>query len=228
MEEQVHEAVGRTTEARESHRQEIQTGLREGLAGIQSAILGSATVSDSRLDAVEERLQRSDEEMSELGELHTALDVGLGALRSEIAEVRDAMRNESANQAYVEDLGGLDSVPSDAAPARDHGRGRKSARNADAGTRLAIAIEAAEVLAREHQELKAQVARIGQEADAASARASSQDSASGPLRSDVRLLQQQLAAQNESLATLSRAVERLRRKLTADSAPKLPRRPRKN
>ena len=166
--------------------------------------------------------------MSELGELHTALDVGLGALRSEISEVRDAVRNESANPADVEDLDGLDRVPSAAAPARDHGRGGATARNADAGARLITAIEAAEVLAREHQELKAQVARLAQAADAASARASSQDSASAPLRSDVHLLQQQLAAQNDSLATLSRGVERLRRKLSADSAPKLTRKPRKN
>ena len=212
MEEQVHEAVGRITEAQESHRQEIQTGLREGFAGIQSASPGPAPVSDSRLDAVEERLRRSDEEMSELGEMHAALDVGLGALRSEIAEVRDAVRNESGDRANVE----------------DHGQGRTKVRNADVGARLVAAIEAAEGLAGEQQQLKAQMATLAQASDAVSGRASSQYSASGPLRSDVRLLQQQLAAQNESLATLSRAVERLRRKLSADSGPKPTPKPRKN
>ena len=77
---------------------------------------------------------------------------------------------------------------------------------------LAVAIQAAELLAGEHQQLKEQVLRLEHELDAATARAASQASAVAPLRSDIRLLQEQLAAQNEAMASLSLAVERLRRK----------------
>ena len=135
--------------------------------------------------------------------------------------MRDAVRNESANPADVENSDGLDrvSLRGGTGPGSRTGRGDGSERRRGrpAGRRH----RAAEGLAREQQQLKAEAATLAQAADAASARASSQDSASGPLRSDVRLLQQQLAAQNESLATLSRAVERLRRKLSTDSAPKV-------
>ncbi len=202
----------------ESLRQELRVGLSEGLAEVRSA--APATASDRRLEALEQRLERSDDEMADLGELHAALDMGLGALRTEIADVRGAVKKVVGDQAEVLDrLESSDRSPQTAVPA-DSGRGRKAARKAEAGSHLAAAIEAAETLAREHQQLKAQVARLEQEAGSASPAGASQAAETAPLRRDVELLQEQMAAQNEALATLSRAVERLRRKSSTPAATK--------
>ncbi len=220
LEERVENGLQRIEKAVESSRRDLKTGLRKGLAEVQAAIPAPASVSDSRIKAVEERLERSDHEMSELGELHAALDVGLGALRSEIAEVRNAVKRVTGQQADIQDRLEDSNRPLQAAAPVDPGRGRKPGRKAEAG-HLAVAIEAAEVLAREHQQLKAQVAELEKAAEAAAAtaaRASSLATASGPLRSDVRTLQEQLEAQNDAIANLSRSVDRLRRKVSAPAA----------
>jgi chromosome segregation ATPase len=221
LEEQVEDGLGRITAALESHRQELQAGLREGLAVVQAVAPTGGSASDSRLEALEERLEKSDYEVSELGELHAALDVGLGALRTEIGEVRSAVKKVTEEHADIQDrLDGLNRPPQAAAPG-DSARGWKPGRKAETGANLAVAIESAEILAREHQQLKAQVANLEKAAEAATAaaaRASSQASTSGPLRSDVRLLQEQLAEQTEALAALSRSVERLRRKVASPAA----------
>ena len=228
LEKQVRGGLRRTAKALESHRRELKAELREQLAEVHAPVPTTASVSDNRLEALEERVERGDDEMSELGELHAALDVGLGALRSEIAEVRNAVKKVAGEQADVHDrLEDLDRAPRTAPPA-DSGRGRKPGRKADAGANLAVAIEAAEILAREHQQLKAQVAELEKAAEAAAAtaaRASSLATASGPIRSDVRLLQEQLAAQNEAIATLGRTVERLRRKGSTPAAAEPPSKP---
>lgn len=223
LEEQVKDGLSRMTAALESHRQELQTGLREGLAVVQAAAPSGGSVDDSRVQALEDRLEKNDYEVSELGELHAALDVGLGALRTEIGEVRSAVQKVTGEQADIQDrLDSLTRAPQAAAPAPgDSARGWKPGRKAETGANLAVAIEAAEILAREHQQLKAQVADLEKAAEAATAtaaRASSQASTSGPLRSDVRLLQEQLAEQTEALDNLGRAVERLRRKVATPAA----------
>ncbi len=221
LEEQVEDGLSRITAALESHRRELQTGLREGLAVVQAAVPTGGSVSDSRVEALEERLEKSDYEVSELGELHAALDVGLGALRTEIGEVRSAVQKVTGEQADIQDrLDSFNRPPQAAAPG-DSARGWKPGRKAETGANLAVAIEAAEILAREHQQLKAQVADLEKAAEAATAtaaRASSQASTSGPLRSDVRMLQEQLAEQTEALDNLGRAVERLRRKVATPAA----------
>lgn len=208
--------------------QRLQVGVDSGAARAQS---DSATVAKvnvdlvsiekqltQRLDRLAERAVRTDDVMSELGEYHAALDVGLGALRSEIAEVRSAVTRVAGDHADIQDrIEDLSRAPR-AAPPADQGRGRKAGRKAESGAHLAVAIEATELLAREHQQLKAQVLRLEHELDAATARAASQASAASPLRSDIRLLQEQLAAQNEAMATLSLAVERLRRKVSTPGA----------
>ena len=214
LEEQAQDALAGISEALESHRQELQTGLRQGLADVRSSTPAQATVSDTRVLALEERLRRSDSEMSELGELHAVIDVGLGALRSEVAEVRCALTRVMGSHTDIQDqLKELDRLAQAAPP--EQGRGRRFGHKAESGAQPSVAIEAAEFLVREHQQLKLQVARLEQEADAATARAASQASATSPLKSDIRVLQERLAAQNDALGTLGRAVERLRRQVSA-------------
>jgi predicted RNase H-like nuclease (RuvC/YqgF family) len=162
---------------------------------------------------MERRLQRSAGEMSELGELHAVLDVGLGALRTEIAEVRNAVNGVAGDQGDVEDR--LEAFIRGPAVPAEQGRGRKGARKGEPSTQIAALLASTEDLAQEHQQLKAHVARLQQAADAATAaaaRASSHAAAASPFRSDVRLLQEQVAAQNEALEALRRSLERLRRK----------------
>lgn len=221
LDEQTQKALAGIGEALESRRQELQTGLRQELADVRASISAQETASESRVQALEERLRRSDDEMSELGELHAVIDVGLGTLRSEVAEVRGALTQVAGSHADIQDrLDGLDRPPQGAPP--EQGRGRKFGRKNESGAHLAVAIDAAELLVREHQQLKVQVARLEQEADAATARAASQASATAPLKSDIRLLQEQLAAHNDALGTLGRAVERLRRKVSAAASAPAP------
>lgn len=205
---------------------ELQAGFRDGLAEVQSTIATHGAESARRLEALEQQVREADGEMSELGELHAALDVGMGTLRSEIAELRSAVRGVAGVQSDVQDeLETLARVPR--AGSTDDGRGRKVGRKSEAG-QMPPVLAAVENLAQEHQQVKAQLAVLAQAveaATAAAARASSQASASGPLRSDVRSLQEQLAAQNDALVALSTSVERLRRKVPgpAPAAKRAPR-----
>lgn len=180
LEEQVQARLRRMTAALESHRRELQTGLREGLAAVQAAVPTPAPVNDSRLQALEERLEKSDYEVSELGELHAALDVGLGALRSEMGEVGSAVKKVAGEQADIQDrLDGFNRTPQ-APPPGDSARGWKPGRKAETGANFRVAIEAAEILAGEHQQLKAQVADLERAAEAATAAAATASSQASP------------------------------------------------
>lgn len=227
LERQAQEAVGGIDEALDSHKRELEAAVGDSLADGSAPIPRQATAGDNGLQAVEERLAQNEVEMSDLYELHAALDAGLGTLRSEIADVRSAVRKVAGDHAEILDrLEDLDRVSQ--AGSAEQGRGRKAARKAEVDTNLAAAVEAAQILAREHQQLKGQVARLEQasEAATAAAQASSKASEAAPLSNDVRLLQQQLAAQDEILASLSRVVEQLSDSASTPPSPK-PRKARK-
>ena len=175
-----------------SQRSELEQALRTGLADVQPAATGGPAADGGRLDALEG-------EISDLGEYHAALDVGLGALRTEIAEVRDGLRKIARDQSELLDRA---AAPAQAPPSGDaeQGRGRRSGRKGETETRMAAVLSATEGLVGEHQRLKGDMARLEQEARAAA-------DTSGLLRNDVRLLRAQVAEQNEALDALRAAVE---------------------
>lgn len=175
-----------------SQRTELEQALRTGLADVQPATTMAPAADDGRLEALEG-------EISELGEYHAALDTGLGALRTEIGELRDAMRKMARDQTEVLDRA---ETPTRAATSGDaeQGRGRRTGRKGETETRMAAVQSATEGLVGEHQRLKGDMARLEQEARAAA-------DTSGLLRNDVRLLRAQVAEQNEALDALRAAVE---------------------
>lgn len=197
--------------ALEAQGAELGTALREGLADVRSTITAVPADLTGRLDALEKHDQEREGEMSELGELHAALDTGLGTLRTELEEVRTAMRWLADGHDDLDDR--LEGFVRGALPADgDTGRGRRAGRKS-AETQIGALSAVVEDLLREQRRLQDEIAtlkRSAETATAAAARASSQASTVGPVRSDVRALHEQLAAQQEALATLGRTVERLR------------------
>jgi hypothetical protein len=88
-------------------------------------------------------------------------------------------------------------------------RGRRGGKKADAVAAVATSVES---LLRDHQQVRAELATLANEVETAvraSARASGQAAAIGPLQHDVRVLREEVAAQSEALAGLTRALERL-------------------
>lgn len=202
LEAQMQEVEGRVDAALESQRRELVE---------TRSMIGPPMGDDTaRLDTLEA-------DMSELLELHAALDAGLGSLRSEIGALRVGAATMAGEQADLVDRmeASAQAAVTDQVP---QGRGRKPGRKGEATAQLAdqVAALAASTgrLAGEQRDLKAHVARLEQElrASARAANRTTELSALGPLRSDVNLLGEQLAEQNEALDSLRKSVERLRRK----------------
>ena len=211
VEEKVDEATTRLAKALESQRRQLEDGLREGLADVRSAIPRAPAPAedvDGRLRAMEKQVRQGQAEVSELNELHAALDAGLGSLRAEIGEVRAGLARLTDAKADLEDR--LETfLRMSLVPEGEKGRKAKKAAEATLGTMSA----AVQDLLREQRQLKDSVASLEQASDAATAaaaRASMQASSLGPLRSDVKLLHQEAAEQQQALDALRRTVERLR------------------
>ena len=210
------ERVYLLAEAAASQLLELQTALSEGLAELDSVTPAVASRSGIRLRDLEERAERTAMEVSDLGELQATLDGGLGDLRSQIAALKDAHKELADGQAAVNRwLEGMAQSQRATGDARGRGRGRRG--SADVAAETEVVSSAIADVAREQRELRALVTTLTQASDAAAreaARASFEASAVAPLRRDVRALQEQLAAQNEVLVTLSKSVERLRRRMS--------------
>jgi len=211
VEGRIDEVAGGLARALEAQREELQAGLRDGLAEVLSAIPPAPAATDdhdSRIRALERQIEQSRGEMSELNELHAALDAGLGALRGELGEVRTGLSRLADSKADLDDR--LETfVRLSLVPEGDKGRKAKKAAESTLGT-LSAAVQD---LIREQRQLKDAVADLEQVSDAATAaaaRASMQASSLGPVRSDVKLLHQELLEQQDALDRLRRTVERLR------------------
>lgn len=203
LEAQVVEAERRLTQAIELQRDELRAGLQADVEQIRSAVTEPGADTSRRLQAMEKRLKASAGEIAELGELHAVLDVGLGTLRSDIVEIRQAVGRIAGEQADVQDrMEAL--VRVSLVGSTEDAKGRKVSRKG-AGGQIAALMAAGDDLAREHQQLRAQVTALEEEVRAAvsaAARASSQASATGPLRTDIRFLQEQLAVQIDAVEAI--------------------------
>ena len=210
VEERLDEVAAGVARAMETQREELQVGLRDGLAEVLSATPSAPATDDhdSRIRALERQIGQSRAEMSELNELHAALDAGLGTLRGELGEVRTGLSRLADSKADLDDR--LETfVRMSLVPEGDKGRKAKKAAESTLGT-LSAAVQD---LIREQRQLKDAVTNLEQLSDAATAaaaRASMQASSLGPVRSDVKLLHQELLEQQDALDQLRRTVERLR------------------
>jgi hypothetical protein len=211
VEDRVDEASTRLAKALESQRRELQDGLQKGLADVLAAVPPAPPAAqdhDARFRTLERQVQQSRNEVAELNELHAALDAGLGVLRAEIGDVRASMARLADSKADLEDR--LETfVRMSLVPEGDKGRKAKKAAESNLGT-LSAAVQD---LLREQRQLKDSVATLEQASDAATAaasRASLQVSSLVPLRSDVKLLHQELVEHQEDLDKLRRTIERLR------------------
>ncbi|HTJ75053.1 MAG TPA: hypothetical protein VL337_06780, partial [Acidimicrobiales bacterium] len=162
---------------------------------------------------IERRGEVTEAGLAELAELQASLDAGLGTLRAEIAEVRQAASElAEARRAIDARLDRIAEVQ--AAPPADTGRGRRRGGKggAEAEARADAVWATVQDLARQHQALRSSIDEL-EEATARAAdlaaRASSQGAAFGPLRGDVRALREQVAAQAEVLSDLADSVGRL-------------------
>jgi len=210
LETQVLDAERRLSQAIELQRDELKAGLKADVEQIRSALSDPGADTSRRLQAVERRLKASAGEMAELGELHAVLDVGLGTLRSDIAEIRQAVGRIAGEQADVQDrMEAL--VRVSLVGSTEEAKGRKVSRKG-AGGQIAALMAAGDDLAREHQQLRAHVTQLEEElraATSAASRASSQASATGPLRTDIRFLQEQVAVQNDALEAIEQRLRRI-------------------
>ena len=198
-------------EERESQRTEVQARLREGLADVRTAAAVPADIVD-RLQALEKQGRQNQDELSELHELHAALDAGLGALRSEIGDVRSAVKRVADAQADIDDR--LETYVRASLAPDDAAKGRRSGRKGAEVDRMTAVTAAVEDLTREQRRLKQELASLAQTSDATAAtasRATSQVSALSTLRSEIKLLHQEIAEHEEALDTLRKTVDALRR-----------------
>ena len=224
VEAKVDEAAARLAEALDAQRQELQDGVRKGLADVMAAIPpppAPAQDVEGRLRAMETQVRQGRAEVSELNELHAALDAGLGALRGEIGDLRTALARQADSKADLEDR--LETfLRMSLVPEGEKGRKARKAAESTLGT-LSAAVQD---LLREQRQLKDSVAtltRASDSATAAAARASNQASSLGPLRTDIKLLHQEIVEHQEALDALRRTVERLRQPPAAPPpAPKPP------
>lgn len=223
----VDERLDALDDTSEAQRQDLQAALRDAMADVRAVATVPADITD-RLHALEQRATRAGAEVAELGELHAALDAGLGTLRSEIADVRSAVKRVADGQADLGDR--LETYVRASLAPDEQAKGRRSGRKGTDADRITTAAAAIEDLLREQRQLKEQVAALAQASDTASAaasRAASQVSALSPLRSEIKLLHQELAEQNETLEALRKAVERpAAKKAPAEKAPAAKRAPR--
>lgn len=212
VERRLDEMMSELAKTLASQRKELQAGLRDGLADVMAAVPAPAAHDQAGLQGLATQVEQDRDEISELHDLHAALDAGLGALRSELAEVRTTVSRVAGGQSELDDR--LETfVRVSLVPESEQGRGRKAGRKTTESTIVTLSAAVQDLL-REQRQLKDQIASLQQSADAAAAsaaRASTQASAFGPLRSDVRALQDELAGQEDAVESLRKNVERLQR-----------------
>ena len=208
VEAKVDETADRLSRALEAQRQELQDGLQKGLADVLAAVPPAPEDYDARFRALERQVHQSRGEVSELNELHAALDAGLGTLRAEIGDVRMALSRVVDSKADLEDR--LETfVRMSLVPEGDKGRKARKTAESTLGT-LSAAVQD---LLREQRQLKDSFATLEHASDAATAaaaRASTQASSLAPLRTEVKLLHQELVEHQQALDALRRTVARLR------------------
>ena len=207
----IEERIQALDDKRESQRREVQARLREGMADVRAAAAVPADIVD-RLQALEKQGRRNQDDLSELHELHAALDAGLGALRSEIGDLRSAVKRVTDRQADMDDR--LETYLRASLAPDEAAKGRRSGRKGAEVDRMSAVTAAVEDLMREQRQLKQELASLVQTSDATAATASrtaSQVSALSRLRSEIKLLHQEIAEQNEALDTLRKIVDTQRR-----------------
>ena len=211
LREAIEDRIRALDDERESQRAEVQARLREGLADVRAAAAVPADIVD-RLQALQKQGRQNQDELSELHELHAALDAGLGALRSEIGDVRTGVKRVADGQADIDDR--LETYVRASLTPDEATTGRRPGRKGAEADRMTAVAAAIEDLMREQRQLKQELASLAERSDAtaaAASRAAGQVSALSPLRSELKLLRQEIAEQNEALDTLRKTVEAQRR-----------------
>jgi chromosome segregation ATPase len=224
VEHRVQEAAASMSEgaeavaAVEALRGRLEAGLDEARKSAYAAVAELGRRLSDRLVDLETGADDQENELARLLELQSALDSGMGELRSAVADLADAIRPSAVAGARQEPSGRPDglaaAVPSDAAGGRGRGRRLAGRSSAEASSQLAAVAAVADDVARRQEQLEATVAAL--EGDAAraveaAAAASSQASSLAPVRGDVRALREQLAAQAEVLTDLTESMAALAR-----------------
>jgi hypothetical protein len=191
----------------------FEAGLDEARKSAYAAVAELGRRLSDRLVDLETDADEQENELAQLLELQTALDGGLGELRSAVADLAKAIRPNPVAHPVEGPSGPSDGVP--AAPASGavtgRGRGRRLAgrSSVEASSELAAVAAVADGVAQRQEQLEAALAELesdAAEAIAAAAAASSQASSLAPLRSEVRALREQLAAQAEVLSALTESM----------------------
>ena len=210
LDRRVEEALARLNEIVEAQRQQLEA---------VAAASPSAEDIVGRIGALEQQARHSLDEVSELNELHAALDAGLGNLRAELGDVRTAVSRVAEGQGDVDDR--LEAyMRVQQVPGGEQGKGRRAAKKA-AETALSAVSGALEDVLGEQRQLRDQVDAVQRASDAATAsaaRAASQALSLGSIRSDMKLLHQEVAEQNDVIEGLLRSIEGLRRPPPAPEA----------
>lgn len=194
---------------------EREARLEEQLEETTAVAEASVAKVEGRLGTIEARADEAAGEMGELGDLHAALDVGLGQLRSDLAGVRESQRDLAMLQDDFDRR--LESVATvqRAVTAAEEGKGRRGGRKAVELTAQLAAIQVAtDELAKEQKQLRAQLSVIELAADRAAetaAKAWAKVSAVSMLQMAVDAVEERLEVQNEELAALAETVESLLR-----------------
>jgi tetrahydromethanopterin S-methyltransferase subunit G len=209
------EAMERRVEQLAALMAERESRLEEVLAKTLAAAEAAAAKVEARVRAVESRVEETTGEMGELGDLHAALDVGLGQLRSDLAAVRDNQRDLSLLQDEFDRRLETVAAIQRAVTAAEEGKGRRGGKKAaEFTTQLAAAQVATDELAKEQKQLRAQLSVIELATDRAADTASkawAQVATISPLRMGLDDLEERLEIQNEALAALTDTVQSLLR-----------------
>lgn len=219
VEADVRTAASSLREQLESQGRSLQAALAEGLAEVRATAEGATPPLDAtRLQKLEEAVARRDAELEDLEDLHAALDLGMGELRSGILAGRAAdSRTADALDEIYRRIEALFTAQSSARAEKGRGR-RSSKKSTEPSTDADAALTAVDELVREQHRLKAQLVNLQQAVDAAAKAAARAASVAAPLpslRTDVRALHAALAEQKQALESLARTVERPRRKSPA-------------
>ncbi len=201
----------------EGRAQIIGGELAEALVDVRLSIAALDRDDGARIEVIEKALAERGAEIADLHDLHAALDAGLGQLRSELTRVRSTSSELAAAHDAVRDQVGRLIDTEVAAVGR--GRGLLGRRAGESAAELAEVVQG---LSQEQRRLLAHVADLERAADSATiaaARATAGASSFGPVRSDVKALHEQVAAQSEALNALTKKVDALKRKV-AGSAPR--------
>lgn len=208
------EALERRVEQVAALMAEREARFEKDVDGVRASATASAAEIEARMGTVEARADAVVADLAELADLHAALDVGLGKLRSELGAVRDRQRDISVLQDEFDRR--LETVAAiQRAVTTDEGKGRRAGkRSGEFSTQLAAAQVATDELAKEQKHLRAQLSVIELATDRAAetaGKAWSQVSVVAPLLMQVDALEERLEIQNEALAALTETVQSLLR-----------------